>query len=634
MSFLIRIFLLTAVFFSCNLFWVADAQEMNARRFISLGEGTLEKGIFQFESDNPCRSDVILFSKKLPGAVKVSMTDMSSLIKTWMKMLFIESFIPDDEFIEKNTFFYSVPSTQDKVTNEQYTPWQNGYDIAYTVYQTGDLIFLWAFTGTHAYGSTYVYIKKINKDKPEQVDKILLSKILTKEAFDMLQHVKPNDAVDSISPFPPPKIPAYFIPQTVCLVRSHWFGDRGMPATDYRMNEWFTISKKINEDNKKREKIRNRYQQKYSDLEQNGKELVKTPKGRLYLLEIYGDESYRELEGIAIDNYRKWQYREVAGKALSDYYLEKYNEYTKKHNKEPEENDIVTPEEVAMFFELFRLNSSIPLLQDRVISLIRRNHCKSLIPALLKMTSEKELAPARVGGNFSNPNDPNYKPPKLYHYAIFQLLTGLGDETTCKQLQNLIDSKTLTPEKTEDAKLAIENIQKRLAEEKRVQEQQEAIKKRIEADRAAGKAVIYMTEPHDESKKNPFWIWMPEYNPNRPKPTLEEQRKAEEYEHFTRLPRPFRFWKSVEGYTCRARLLEIIDGNKIKLGHSLGEQYQIIVDIDRLSDEDKEYIKTWPDIQTNGEPAELKFRAWIWNFPPMGLVSANPAIYVTTTQDN
>ncbi|MDR1385544.1 MAG: hypothetical protein LBJ67_17105, partial [Planctomycetaceae bacterium] len=39
-------------------------------------------------------------------------------------------------------------------------------------------------------------------------------------------------------------------------------------------------------------------------------------------------------------------------------------------------------------------------------------------------------------------------------------------------------------------------------------------------------------------------------------------------------------------------------------------------------------------IQTNGEPAELKFRAWIWNFPPMGLVSANPAIYVTTTQDN
>jgi hypothetical protein len=374
------------------------------------------------------------------------------------------------------------------------------------------------------------------------------------------------------------------------------------------------------------------YQQKYSSLERNSKELVKTTDGRLKLLKIYGDESYRELEGIAVDDYRKWQYRELAGKVLSDYYLAKYNEYAKKYNKEPLEQDLVTPEEAAMFLELYRSTDS--LTRNMGAGFIGRNRCKSLIPELLKMTNEKEL-PVYVQGNFSrNPNDPNFQPPKQYHYQLFSLLTNLGDETTCQGLQTLIDSKTLTSEKKEDAELAIENIQKRLAEEKAAKEQQEAIRKRMEADIAAGKAVVYITKSHDESKENPFFIQLPEYNPNKPEPTQEEQRKAGERERLAGLPRPFRFWKSVEGYTCRAKLLEVMDNDQVKLEHALGEQYQMIVDIARLSDKDQEYVKTWLEIQKNGEPAVLKFRTWLWNLPPFGLGGTESARYVTTTKDD
>ncbi|MDR1385546.1 MAG: hypothetical protein LBJ67_17115, partial [Planctomycetaceae bacterium] len=355
---------------------------------------------------------------------------------------------------------------------------------------------------------------------------------------------------------------------------------------------------------------------------ENGIKLSETKKGRLEILKVLTNpkEDFRITSAYydAIFRYYESQKRK---------YLSKNNE------KEPEENDLVTPEEVAMFFEVYHSDKSNHLLiKSRAAHLIFLNHCKSLIPKILEMTTLDELALADAPNDGINPNDPNYKPPKKYHYAIFGLLGGLGDETTCKQLQNLIDSKTFTCEKKEDAELAIENIQKRLAYEKEVEEQRESMKKQFEADIASGKAIA--TEGHGDATESPFFIQLPEYNPNRPKPTPEEQRKAREYELLTCLPRPFRYWKSVDGFTCRARLLEIMDGNKVKLGHSIGEQYQIIVDTDRLSDEDKEYIKTWTDIQKNGEPAELKFRTWIWNFPSMGTSGVDSAIYVTTTQDN
>ncbi|MDR0603223.1 MAG: hypothetical protein LBG80_02835, partial [Bacteroidales bacterium] len=427
---------------------------------MSLGEDVLEKGYFQLITNDSCRPDILLFSKKPSDTIKVSMPEMSTLIRTRIEALLINSLIPDIEFIEKNTLFYSVPAKSEKITitnSNRANPWQKGYDIAYLTYKVNELSFLLAFTGTHAWGSTYVYIKTTNKGESDKIDEDLLSKILTKEALDMIRFVEPGGPDDSVINFPPPIIPTYFISQTICLVRAVWFGNTATPSTDYRLNEWFSYSKKsiaLQKESETKEMIRKKL---ITEWMEKCKNLILTGQGRAELIALIGS-GHREAE-FEGDVYRYKRFRELPYNALREYYSnykdEKAEELARYSAWSPEK---ITPVEAEALRKL--LQSDDKSVLEFALLLIEEGRGRSLVADLLKLQADQIVAPRLLLRRRGVPQ-------RVYHFLVYKLLGKLGDGQTLKVLkERLKDDKNSEPVKA-DIELAVDDIQRHIVAHQR-----------------------------------------------------------------------------------------------------------------------------------------------------------------------
>ncbi|MDR0392152.1 MAG: hypothetical protein LBH59_09615 [Planctomycetaceae bacterium] len=431
---------------------VTYSHEVDGNRFTPIGKNGFENGIFKLPTDKTYREDIVLFSNNPTNVVEIQLPELTSNIKYWMKTILKDTFIPNENFIDKNTFFYSIPPMREKVTDKHYRPWQNGYDIAYIAYQVDDLSFLLAFTGTHAYGSTYLYIKKNGEDKQNSIDKILLSKIIAKDTFDLL---KTENQEVSITPFPLPSVPVYFFPQSICLVRPHIFGN-AIPSTDYKMNNFFSHVKKSLNVRREWEKKEAMRQKMIVDRIKKCNELVRTENGRVELIEmLLVNEGKIEFEG---DDYRFDKFSKLPLVALTTY----YKASVKNENKIHKDISHVSPIEIIAQSEQNSLRKLLKSPDNDVkkmgLKLVDAAFCTNLLTDVTDMAKNKEQMEAThtvilldAQGNMED----------HYKFEVYRLLGQMGNSRTLGELKKLQQTNT-SEEIRNDILLAIENIQSRI----------------------------------------------------------------------------------------------------------------------------------------------------------------------------
>ncbi|MDR2652509.1 MAG: hypothetical protein LBC68_09400, partial [Prevotellaceae bacterium] len=432
-----------------------------------MSENALEKELFLFNGDEKYRYDVVMLSKKPTNALKVNDLNIADTILDFAKMILNESLIPDVTFIENNKFCYSV-ACNPKV--ELPFPWNNGYDIVYLCYEVNDLRILLAFIGTNSHGTTYLYMKKMNKGKIEKIDKDNLSIILNKDAYKLIRFIGNNkNDIDLygqnavMKSFPSPVIPVYQNQHAICLVKAHRFNNTLRPSMDYNLNEWFKLNKMWEKTSKEDAQKKNVIDKLIEERTEKCKKLIQTEQGRVELIRLLeSNEGKEEFGGV---NFCYNEFHKLPFDALLQYYYGDNSTAQYVNQADPIyfwHEEILTQQEIDALRKL--LQSKNKTAKQYALRLIEVADVKSLLPDLLKLTNEKEkitpIPPAPT---------PEFQ-QRFYNSYIYFVLGKRGDQRTLKSLEQLYLSDKISKETKDDVKLAIENIKFNLDARKRQQQ--------------------------------------------------------------------------------------------------------------------------------------------------------------------
>ncbi|MDR2641342.1 MAG: hypothetical protein LBC74_00945, partial [Planctomycetaceae bacterium] len=467
-SILFFVYLNTSLLFAQREIDVQKQKNQNQQtKFTPLGEDFLKNNNMNFDREKGIRFDVALFSKYQDGE-KITFDKNSFIfdqIRKNVQLLINQKYIPDREFFEKHSLFYTVKN-HTKVVGEDFSERlasDASYDIAYIGYKVDDILILIAVTDDIFVGATYVYLQQQNEKNDQKNSMELLKRLLIPETLKMIVVVdkKFNNK------FNDPVIPVFYGGNALCLVRVKYFNTI-LPARGNVFSDWFDSCKKgdiAGQELDRRHNIITRYKKQYKTM---CEKLIATSDGRCELIAaIELKELKKELKKESDDDSAVSTYKEIQRMlfdVLRDYYNDLATSIAHKGDIFLILADATSAEENDALRKLLR--SSDTTAKNMALQLIEYTKCRSLANDILSIiNSNKELT--RTGYSSVILNG---KLVKRYVFLEYSLLGQLGNVHTLNELNQKLQQKNISKELQNDIELAINHIKDNLAERSRRQQ--------------------------------------------------------------------------------------------------------------------------------------------------------------------
>lgn len=547
-----------------SIFFMAFPQEPDKLKFFPVAKNAIENGAFYIPLDTHVAKDVSLLSKLPKNHTPVLFDDNSNVYGVfdyYLRRFMKSQFIPDKEFIKKNSFFYSVQPNEACIN----TPLAKGYDVAYVAYRVENFEVLTAITEDRNFGGTYVFVTPIDKTVSKANVIKHVSTLLTSEAEKKYHLVV--DAVDREKGMPVGwkmdyNIPIYLLGNTFCMFRPKYFSGDAMPSRAVGFNDWFEGIRRGDISSREWKETQIRRQALTESRKNQCKTLIATAQGRLELIGMLTSDDGKEEFGD--DAYRYGKFLELPYDALFKYYF-----YFKHEDDEKFDGGIpVRPNEVTTSAEaeaLRRLLQSDDMkLKGDAMRLIEAARSRSLLPDLLKTCHDKEqVRNLQLWYPISaDPNSPQIK-PRIYNFNAYRLLGWFGDAKTLASLQEIQKDATISTEVQEDIVLACEDIQRHIDEQARREQQH--------ADEIKEMRKLIRERKLIVSPEHPFWA---ELNQPEPEPVS---------------PEGFRNWETTDGLFKTTAKFAGVKGKEVQLRRQDGKTVSIELNVLRQLDQD--YIR-------------------------------------------
>jgi hypothetical protein len=364
-----------------------------------------------------------------------------------MESNLVKKFVPDIQFLSKNTRFYRIEEISTN-TGTKYI-----IDTSFTFFQFSGLKFLVIcnVSGGHNPG-TIIFITNADTNKkftgnPEEILSEEVLNLYKKKQQNDAKELSPRDRIKSLNII---RNPAF-----ICFTGPRFLSSEVSPALVTFPHEWFEHVDLADASNKESRQLREKGIAIFNERKNLCEELVKTESGRAKLIGlVIPNEDEGELKNSIYISYR--DYCELSKNAISDYYSNKRMQEGLARGGIP----ISLDEEKA----IRKLLKSDDLdIQFFGVILVQTLAYKALVPDLLNICFDKRYNNKRKSSCavFSKGEDIIIE----YSNRVILVIGELGDERTLRSLRSTLQSAD--EDFKADIKQAIEHIESNIVERER-----------------------------------------------------------------------------------------------------------------------------------------------------------------------